>query len=43
VRVPMHQARRPGYGGSAESLNLAASVAVVLYEAVRQRQRSSGR
>lgn len=37
VRVPMSDAVRPGYRGSAESLNLAATVAVVAYEAVRQR------
>jgi RNA methyltransferase, TrmH family len=37
VRVPMHRGVRPGFDGAAESLNLAATVAVVTYEALRQR------
>ena len=37
VRVPLHTAARPGFTGSAESLNLAATVAVLAFEAVRQR------
>ena len=37
VRVPLHDAPRPGYRGTAESLNLAATVAVVAFEAARQR------
>jgi RNA methyltransferase, TrmH family len=37
VRVPLHAAARPGYHGGAESLNLAATVAIMTYEAVRQR------
>lgn len=36
--VPIHAAARPGREGSAESLNLAATVAVFVYEAARQRQ-----
>jgi RNA methyltransferase, TrmH family len=37
LRVPIADGARPGYTGQAESLNLAATVAVVTYEAVRQR------
>lgn len=37
ARIPISDAPRPGYGGRAESLNLAASAAVLLYEAARQR------
>ena len=37
VRVPLHDTPRPGFNGTAESLNLAATVAVVAYEAQRQR------
>lgn len=37
VRVPLQRRERPGYAGCAESLNLAATVAVVVYEAARQR------
>ncbi|MPZ73187.1 MAG: RNA methyltransferase [Nitriliruptorales bacterium] len=37
VRIPMHRTPRHGYRGSAESLNLAATVAILTYEAVRQR------
>ncbi len=37
VRVPMPGAARPGWRGRAESLNLAATAAVVLLEAARQR------
>ena len=42
VRVPLHEQQRPGYGGAAESLNLAATVAVVAFEAARQRRTSRG-
>ena len=38
VRVPLPEAPRPGYSGVAESLNLAATVAVLAYEVRRQRQ-----
>lgn len=42
--APIHRGARPGWAGSAESLNLAATVAVFVYEAARQRQgRGSGR
>ena len=37
VAVPMKGAVRPGYRGHAESLNLATTTAVVLFEVVRQR------
>jgi RNA methyltransferase, TrmH family len=37
VRLPIHTAERPGYRGWAESLNLAATVAVITYEVARQR------
>ena len=37
VGVPLHTGARPGYHGVAESLNLAATVAILTYEAVRQR------
>lgn len=37
VRIPMHGRTRPGYRGSAESLNLAATASVALFEAARQR------
>ena len=37
VRVPLHAGVRAGFRGTAESLNLAATVAVVAYEAQRQR------
>ena len=37
VRVPLHDVPRPGYRATAESLNLAATVAVVAFEAARQR------
>jgi TrmH family RNA methyltransferase len=37
VSVPMHRATRNGYRGHAESLNLATSAAVVLFEIARQR------
>lgn len=37
VRVPLHDHPRPGYRGTVESLNLAATVAVVAFEAARQR------
>lgn len=37
VTVPMHRADRAGYRGHAESLNLATSVAVILFEIARQR------
>jgi RNA methyltransferase, TrmH family len=37
LRVPLHDQPRPGYSGTAESLNLAATVAVVAFEAARQR------
>lgn len=37
ARIPLHARPRPGYRGGAESLNLAASAAVLLYEAARQR------
>lgn len=42
VRVDMHAAERPGYGGRAESLNLAATAAIVAFEAVRQRSAAAG-
>lgn len=37
VRVPQHTRPRPGYSGVAESLNLATTVAILTFEAVRQR------
>jgi TrmH family RNA methyltransferase len=37
ARVPLHTVARPGYAGVAESLNLAATVAIVAAEAARQR------
>lgn len=37
VRVAMFEGSRPGYGGRPESLNLAATAAVLAFEAVRQR------
>jgi TrmH family RNA methyltransferase len=37
VAIPMLRAPRRGYQGVAESLNLAASAAVLMYESVRQR------
>lgn len=40
VRVPLHEQPRPGFAGTAESLNLAATVAVVTFEAARQRRTS---
>ncbi|HSK95706.1 MAG TPA: RNA methyltransferase [Euzebyales bacterium] len=39
VSVPMTRSARLGYHGSAESLNLATTAAVVLFEIVRQRNR----
>jgi tRNA G18 (ribose-2'-O)-methylase SpoU len=39
VSVPMVQSARLGYRGHAESLNLATTAAVVLFEIVRQRNR----
>ena len=42
VRVPLHERDRPGYRGTAESLNLAATVAVVAFEAARQRRTPRG-
>ncbi len=41
LRVPLHRGDRPGHAGAAESLNLAAAVAVVAYEAARQRSARS--
>ncbi len=38
VRVPLHRGDRPGFRGAAESLNLAATVAIVTAEAARQRR-----
>lgn len=38
ARVPMHAGARPGFPGRAESLNLAAAAAMILYEAARQRR-----
>ena len=40
ARVPMHDRPRAGFDGTAESLNLAATVAVVTFEAARQRSRT---
>lgn len=37
VRIPIHEGAREGYTGSAESLNLAATVAVLGFESARQR------
>jgi TrmH family RNA methyltransferase len=37
VRIPLHAGPRPGFHRGAESLNLAAAVAIVTYEAARQR------
>lgn len=37
VSVPIRRPQRPGYRGHAESLNLAMTVAVVVYEIARQR------
>jgi len=42
VSVPMARPARLGYRGHAESLNLATTAAVVLFEIVRQRNRGSG-
>ncbi len=42
VRVPMWQEPRAGFAGVAESLNLAATVAVVCFEAARQRRETKG-
>ena len=42
IRVPLSDQPRPGYRGSAESLNLAATVAVVAFEAARQRRSARG-
>ncbi|MBW3602726.1 MAG: RNA methyltransferase [Actinobacteria bacterium] len=39
ARVPMHAGGRAGFAGRAESLNLAAAAAMMLYEAARQRRR----
>lgn len=41
VAIPMLREPRPGYRGVAESLNLAASAAVLMYETVRQRDGAS--
>ena len=38
VRVPIAAPVRPGWSGAAESLNLAATVAVIAFEAARQRK-----
>jgi TrmH family RNA methyltransferase len=38
ARVPMLTAPRSGFSGVAESLNLAATVAVLAFEAARQRR-----
>lgn len=38
ARAPLHRRPRPGFTGHAESLNLAATVAVFAYEAARQRR-----
>jgi RNA methyltransferase, TrmH family len=38
ARVPIHTSPRPGYTGHAESLNVAATVAMFVYEAARQRR-----
>ena len=38
VTVPMHGSPRPGFTGVAESLNLAASAAVLLFESARQQR-----
>ena len=38
ARVSMHEVPRDGFDGTAESLNLAATVAVVTFEAARQRR-----
>ncbi len=38
ARVPLHRGPRAGYAGHAQSLNLAATVAVLAYEAARQRR-----
>ena len=37
VRIPLHARPRAGFTGTAESLNLAATVAVLTYESTRQR------
>ena len=39
VSVPIARPQRPGYGGHAESLNLATTVGVVAFEIARQRER----
>lgn len=39
VAIPMHETPRPGRVGVAESLNAAVAMAVVSYEALRQRER----
>ena len=38
VRIRMHDQARPGFPGTAESLNLAATVAILSFEAARQRR-----
>jgi RNA methyltransferase, TrmH family len=38
VRIPMSRRQRPGFHGTPESLNLAAAVAILTYEAARQRR-----
>ena len=43
VRVPLHIMIRSGYSGTAESLNLAATVAVLAFESVRQHSASRPR
>lgn len=42
VAVPMRTTPRPGYAGVAESLNLAATAAVLAFEAARQRRARAG-
>lgn len=42
VSLPIARGNRPGFHGAAESLNLATAAAVILYEAVRQRDVGMG-
>lgn len=39
ISVPMRRSSRPGFTGHAESLNLATTAAIIVYEATRQRER----
>jgi len=43
VRIPLWSDVRPGFTGTAESLNMAATVAVLAFECVRQREAATSR